>query len=52
MTAYPSSPSALALKKIARSVDEWPLPRQPGGQLEFFVERLIEAEREYVEEMP
>jgi len=50
VTAYPSSPSALALKKIARSVDEWPLPRQPGGQLEFFVERLIEAEREYVEE--
>jgi len=52
VTAYPSSPSALALKKIARSVDEWPLPRQPGGQLEFFVERLIEAEREYVEETP
>jgi flagellar biosynthesis protein FlhG len=47
--AYPSSPSATALKKIARSIDEWPLARQAGGQLEFFVERLIEAEREHVE---
>ncbi len=46
VTAYPSSPSAQALKKIARSVDGWPLPRRAGGQLEFFVERLIEAERE------
>jgi flagellar biosynthesis protein FlhG len=47
--AYPSSPSATALKKIARSIDEWPLARQAGGQLEFFVERLIEAEREHAE---
>ncbi len=46
VTAYPSSPSALALKKIARSIDEWPRPTHAGGQLEFFVERLIEAERE------
>jgi len=45
--AYPSSPSAVALKKVAKAIDDWPVKRQPGGQLEFFVERLIEAEREY-----
>ena len=50
--AYPGSPSAVALKKVARSIDEWPLARQAGGQLEFFVERLIEAEREYAEALP
>ena len=52
VNAYPSSPSAVALKKVARSIDEWPLARQPGGQLEFFVERLIEAEREYAGAIP
>jgi len=50
--AYPGSPSAVALKKVARSIDEWPLARQAGGQLEFFVERLIEAEREYAGALP
>jgi len=52
VTAYPGSPSAQALKKIARSIDAWTPPQHPGGQLEFFVERLIEAEREFTGEQP
>lgn len=43
---YPGSPSATALKKIVRNVEKWPVSRNAGGQLEFFVERLIEAERQ------
>lgn len=41
--AFPRSQAALAFKKLARSVDEWPLPRHTGGYAEFFVERLIQA---------
>ena len=39
--AYPSSPSALAFKKLAQSADTWPVPAGPRGNLEFFVERLV-----------
>ncbi len=39
--AFPRSPSALALKRIARQVNKWPETGQMGGQLEFFIERLI-----------
>jgi len=41
--AFPRSPSALALKRIARQVDRWPQTGQVGGQLEFFIERLINS---------
>ncbi len=47
--AYPNSPSATAFRKIARAIDRWPLPTRPGGQLEFFVERLIGADLHYAE---
>lgn len=40
---FPRSTSAIALKKLANQVDKWPVSRTAGGQLEFFVERLIEA---------
>ncbi|MCW9012387.1 MAG: MinD/ParA family protein [Gammaproteobacteria bacterium] len=40
--SYPQSPSALAFRKIAKKVINWPLPEQAGGHLEFFVERLIQ----------
>jgi flagellar biosynthesis protein FlhG len=42
--AFPRSPSALALKRIARQIDKWPEADQIGGQLEFFIERLINSE--------
>lgn len=39
--AYPRSPSALALKRVAKQIDRWPEKDQMGGQLEFFIERMI-----------
>ncbi|MCY1285161.1 Flagellum site-determining protein YlxH [compost metagenome] len=39
--AYPRSKCALAFKAIAQKVDSWPLPANPRGHLEFFVERLV-----------
>ena len=40
--AYPRSKSALAFKKLASKSGSWPVPTV-GGQLQFFVERLIMA---------
>ena len=39
---YPSSPAALAFKKLATRADTWPVPKGPRGNLEFFVERLVQ----------
>ena len=39
----PSTKAAIALKSLAKKVDEWPLPRNPKGHLEFFVERLLQS---------
>lgn len=44
--AYPRSKSALAFKKLASKADSWPVPATAGGQLEFFVERLIMASQQ------
>jgi len=44
--SHPRSASAMALKKLAARVDKWPRPQSPGGHVEFFVERLIQTERE------
>jgi flagellar biosynthesis protein FlhG len=41
MAAYPSSPAALAFKKLAERSDNWPVPKFASGHLEFFVERLV-----------
>jgi flagellar biosynthesis protein FlhG len=41
--AYPRSKSAIAFSVLADKASEWPLPSAPGGHMEFFVERLIEA---------
>ena len=40
--AYPSSPAARAFKKLAARADKWPIPAGPRGNLEFFVERLVQ----------
>lgn len=39
--AYPQSPAALALNALANKALSWPVPSNPGGHLEFFVERLL-----------
>lgn len=39
--AFPQSKSALAIKNLARKIDQWPIKQQAGGYLEFFVERMI-----------
>ncbi|GAC34355.1 MinD/ParA family protein [Paraglaciecola polaris] len=39
--AYPTSPAAIAIKKLAQQAGSWPVPSQPGGHLEFFLEQLI-----------
>lgn len=44
--AYPRSKSAMAFKKLAAKADSWPVPAAAGGQLEFFVERLIMASQQ------
>ena len=39
--AFPSSPAALAIRKLANKAVGWPIPSQPGGHLEFFLEQLV-----------
>lgn len=41
--AYPSSPSASALREIAQRIGRWKTPATPRGNVEFFVERMIAA---------
>ncbi len=40
--AFPSSPASRAFKKLAARADKWPVPPGPRGNLEFFVERLVQ----------
>lgn len=39
--AFPSSPASLAINKLAQNALSWPIPSQPGGHLEFFIEQLV-----------
>ncbi len=39
--AYPNSPSAKAFRELAAKADRWSLPLGARGNLEFFVERLV-----------
>ncbi|WP_020209485.1 MinD/ParA family protein [Gilvimarinus chinensis] len=39
----PNCKASLALRELAKKVDNWPLPSAPSGKLEFFVERLLQA---------
>ena len=39
--AYPTSPAAIAIKKLAQQAAGWSVPSQPGGHLEFFLEQLV-----------
>jgi len=40
--AYPNSPAAVAFKSLAGNLMKWPVPKQPSGHLEFFIEQLLE----------
>lgn len=40
--AYPRSPSSQAFKNLAKKAANWPVPAGANGQLQFFVERLIQ----------
>lgn len=40
--AYPASSAARAFKKLAAAADTWPVPPGPRGNIEFFVERLVQ----------
>jgi flagellar biosynthesis protein FlhG len=42
--AFPRALAALAFKALAKKVVTWPIPRRPGGHLEFFIERLVHSE--------
>ena len=39
--AYPHSPAAQAIQKLSQQALSWPIPSQPGGHLEFFLEQLV-----------
>ncbi|WP_028110173.1 MinD/ParA family protein [Ferrimonas futtsuensis] len=39
--AFPRSPAAIAYQGLSNKVMSWPTPDNPGGHLEFFVERLV-----------
>lgn len=41
--AFPRAKAAVAFKNLAQKADSWPVPTVAGGHLEFFVERLIQA---------
>lgn len=43
--AFPSSPSALAFRDIARRTAQWQAPQGPRGHVEFFLERLVTPAR-------
>ena len=40
--AYPASTSGTAFRKLAVKSGSWPIPAGPRGNLEFFVERLVQ----------
>jgi len=39
--AFPKSPAALAINKLSEVVDKWPLVNKSKGNIEFFLERLL-----------
>jgi flagellar biosynthesis protein FlhG len=45
LDGYPGSPAARGFKKLAAYADTWPIPQGPRGQIEFFVERLVQTGR-------
>lgn len=46
--AFPKSPASLAFRGLANKVMSWPIPNQPGGHLEFFIENLLQRPKKAV----
>ena len=40
--AFPDSPASIGFKNLAKNIIQWPIPHQPSGHLEFFIEQLLE----------
>lgn len=40
--AFPESPASIGFKNLAKKIIKWPIPHQPSGHLEFFIEQLLE----------
>lgn len=45
MEAFPGSKASGAFKGLAHAIDAWPVRRHAEGQLEFFVERLLQIQQ-------
>jgi len=41
---FPGSPASLAITHLAKQATTWPIPAQPGGHLEFFLEQLVNSQ--------
>ena len=41
---YPGAESSLAFRRLAETVDKWPMPTGPSGNIEFFVDRMFSKE--------
>ncbi len=39
--AFPRSPSARAINRLAKAIDQWPVPELASGNMEFFIERVV-----------
>lgn len=39
--AFPQAPASLAFKQLGKKALTWPIPQQPTGHLEFFIEQLL-----------
>ena len=46
ITAFPTSLASAALKKLAHRADKWDTPQTARGNIEFFVERLLNGPNE------
>ena len=41
--AFPKSLPPLAFRALANKAASWPIPNQPGGHLQFFLENLLQS---------
>jgi len=49
--AFPKTPASLAFKALANRACDWPIPHQPGGHLEFFIEKLLLNDTDEIREL-
>jgi len=43
VTLYPQSEAAVAFKHMAEKINQWPVPKTAKGNIEFFMERLVQG---------